>query len=48
MERVEEIVYSGVSTNSMANRRVEHIEIAGVESVSNRADYLVFYGVAVF
>ena len=48
LERVEEIVYSRVIANSMANRRAERIKIAGVEGVSRRADYFVFGGVAMF
>lgn len=48
MERVEEIVYSRVIANSMADRRAERIEIAGVEGVPRRADYFIFGGVAMF
>ena len=44
LERVEGDVYSRVSTNSMANRRVERIENASVEGVPCRVDYLYYHG----
>ena len=49
LERVEYIViHSRVSTYSMANCRAEYFEIAGVEGVPRRADYLIYHRVAVF